>query len=42
MQDVNYEVIYEPGKDKADLLDRISRHSLNQTTQHRENSQVDY
>ena len=26
MQDVDYEVIYEPGKDEADPMDYLSRH----------------
>ena len=28
MQDVDYELVYEPGKDEADPLDYLSRHSL--------------
>ena len=28
MQDVDYELVYEPGKDKADPLDFLSRHPL--------------
>ena len=28
MQDVNFEIIYEPGKDDADPLDLLSRHPL--------------
>ena len=28
MQDVDYELVYEPGKDEADLMDYLSRHSL--------------
>ena len=31
MQDVDFEVIYEPGKDEADPLDYISRHPLPDT-----------
>ena len=28
MQDVGYELVYEPGKDEADPLDYLSRHPL--------------
>ena len=28
MQDVDYELVYEPGKDEADSLDFLSRHPL--------------
>ena len=28
MQDVDYELVYEPGKDEADPLDFLSRHPL--------------
>ena len=28
MQDVDYELVYEPGKDEQDLLDFLSRHPL--------------
>ena len=31
MQDVNYELVYEPGKDEADPLDFLSRHPLPET-----------
>ena len=31
MQDVNYELIYESGKDGADPMDYLSRHPLKQT-----------
>ena len=31
MQDVNFELIYEPGKDEADPLDVLSRHPLPET-----------
>lgn len=31
MQDVDYELIYEPGKDEADPLDYLSRHPLPET-----------
>ena len=31
MQDVDYELIYEPGKDEADPLDFLSRHPLPET-----------
>ena len=31
MQDVDFEVIYEPGKDEADPLEYISRHPLPDT-----------
>lgn len=31
MQDVDYEMIYEPGKDEADPLDFLSRHPLPET-----------
>ena len=31
MQDVDYELIYEPGKDAADPLDYLSRHPLPET-----------
>ena len=31
MQDVDYELAYEPGKDKADTLDFHSRHPLPET-----------
>lgn len=31
MQDVNFELIYEPGKDEADPLDFLSRHPLPET-----------
>ena len=31
MQDVDYEVVYEPGKDEADPLDFLSRHPLPET-----------
>jgi len=33
MQDVDYELIYEPGKDEADPLDFLSRHPLPTTEQ---------
>ena len=37
MQDVDYELVYEPGKDEADPLDFLSRHPLPETDrQHRE------
>ena len=32
MQDVDYEVVYEPGKDEADPMDYLSRHPLPQTS----------
>ena len=28
MQDVGYELVYEPGKDEPDPLDYLSRHPL--------------
>ena len=28
MQDVDYELVYQPGKDEADPLDYLSRHPL--------------
>ena len=28
IQDVDYELVYEPGKDEADQLDYLSRHLL--------------
>jgi hypothetical protein len=28
MQDVDFEIVYEPGKDEADPLDFLSRHPL--------------
>ena len=31
MQDVDYELIYEPGKDAADPLDYLLRHPLPET-----------
>ena len=31
MQDVDYELVYEPGKDEADPLDYLSRHPLPET-----------
>ena len=31
MQDVDYELVYEPGKDAADPLDYLSRHPLPET-----------
>ena len=31
MQDVDYELVYEPGKDEADPLDFLSRHPLPET-----------
>ena len=31
MQDVHYELVYEPGKDEADPLDYLSRHPLPET-----------
>ena len=31
MQDVDYELVYEPGKDEADPLDHLSRHPLPET-----------
>ena len=31
MQDVVYELVYEPGKDEADPLDYLSRHPLPET-----------
>ena len=31
MQDVGYELVYEPGKDAADHLDYLSRHPLPET-----------
>ena len=31
MQDVDYELVYEPGKDEADHLDYLSRHPLPET-----------
>ena len=31
MQDVDYELVYEPGKDEMDLLDLLSRHPLPET-----------
>ena len=31
MQDVDYEIIYEPGKDAADPMDYLSRHPLPET-----------
>ena len=31
MQDVDFELIYEPGKDEADPLDYLSRHPLPET-----------
>ena len=31
MQDVDYEFVYEPGKDEADPLDFLSRHPLPET-----------
>ena len=31
MQDVDFELIFEPGKDKADPLDYLSRHPLPDT-----------
>ena len=31
MQDVDYELVYEPGKDEADPLDHVSRHPLPET-----------
>ena len=32
MQDVDYELVYEPGKDEADPLDFLSRHPLPELT----------
>ena len=31
MQDVDYELVYEPGQDEADPLDFLSRHPLPET-----------
>ena len=31
MQDVDYELVYEPGKDEADPLDFLSRHPMPET-----------
>ena len=31
IQDVDYELVYEPGKDEADPLDYLSRHPLPET-----------
>ena len=31
MQDVDYEIVYEPGKDAADPMDCLSRHPLPET-----------
>ena len=31
MQDVDYEIVYEPGKDAADPIDYLSRHLLPET-----------
>ena len=31
MQDVDYELVYEPGEDEADLLDFLSRHPMPET-----------
>ena len=31
MQDVDYELVYEPGKDSADPMDYLSRHPLPET-----------
>ena len=31
MQDVDYELVYEPGKDEGDPLDFLSRHPLPET-----------
>mgnify|MGYP002804634092 CR=1 FL=1 len=31
MQDVDYEMQYEPGKDEADAMDFLSRHPLPET-----------
>ena len=35
MQDVDYELVYEPGKDEADPLDFLSRHPLPETEEDR-------
>jgi len=36
MQDVDYELVYEPGKDEADPLDFLYRHPLPETDNHME------
>ena len=33
IQDVNFEMKYQPGKDKADLFDFFSRHPLPDTVE---------
>ena len=43
MQDVDYKLIYEPGKDEADPLDYLSRHPLPETgDDHRADRQMDH
>ena len=42
MQDVDFELVYEPGKDKQDLLDYLSQHLLLETgNDNRKDYQVD-